>query len=271
MEHCFLRGTSTFFGKKQTAIYLHNKEKSNLLVKILDKNESFEISEGNGVQIIDSKSEITCQNSQECFITIWHTSLDEYKSFFVSDGAGCSVSINDKIPSDISLFFDFGDNTRLSSGSFKHKRETGIMLYYIDQDQSNETLSKIVNQNLNFDLSGPAILKISSTAYTKATFDILIGSTVKIPDSFSNNPVNGHFLKYTKSDTINQKSYLMSQSINDTEPTINILMASEKKGWYYLSIVMCGLTALFFVSSIASISYIFISYRRKKAQMTHVM
>lgn len=262
-----MNGTSTFYGQKQTAIYLHNKEKANLLIKIPDENTNFNISEGNGFQIIDSKSEITCQNSQKCLITIWHTSFDEYKSFFASDGAGCSVSIDDVIPSDFSLFFDFGDNIRLSSGNFEHKRETGIKIYYIDQLQSNKTLSQVINQDMNLYLDGPAILKISSTAYTKAKFDIIIGSTIKIPSSFSNHPVTGSFLKYSKSNNFNKNSQVLSQ----LKPDVNIFMASERKGWYYLSIVMCGLTVAFFVSSIASILFIFISYHKKKANMKHTM
>ena len=82
MERCILKGTATFSGHKQTSIYLHNKKKCTLLFKIKDSKISNNITEGKGIQIFDSKSEITCQSSQECFITIWHTSFNEIKSFF---------------------------------------------------------------------------------------------------------------------------------------------------------------------------------------------
>lgn len=265
MERCILKGTATFSGHKQTSIYLHNKKKSTLLFKINDSKISNNITEGKGIQIFDSKSEITCQSSQECFITIWHTSFNEIKSFFASDGAGCSVSSDNVISSDFSLFFDFGDNARLSSGNFTHKRETGIMIYYIDR-KSNKVASQIITQDFDFDLSGPGILKISSSAYTKAIFDIIIGSTIKIPSSFSNSPVTSSFEVYPKIDKFNNDSYL-SKSENTAEQGIEISMASERKGWYYLSIVMCGLTGIFFISSVASISVIFASYRKRQAKI----
>lgn len=266
MERCLLKGTSSFKSHKQTAIYLHNNEKSKLSVKIQDENESIIINEGQGIQIIDSRADVTCQEPLECFITIWHTSFDKEKSQFASDGAGCSVYKNDVIPFDFSLFFDFGDSARLSSGNFEHKRETGIMVYYTDKIKSNETIPIVIPKNTNFNLEGPAILKISSSAYAKANFDIVIGSTIKIPKTFSNIPNTGKFIQYTKAEKFTQNSIMLSSSDD-----VKVLMAKERRSWYYISIAMCGLTVVLFLISIISISIIFSSYRKRKAKMAHAI
>ncbi|OHT07155.1 hypothetical protein TRFO_01277 [Tritrichomonas foetus] len=270
MIRCYLSGTSSFSGQKQTAIYLHNKDKSaQLIIKPhKDPENQITIKAGHGIQIMKSDADVTCQsNSHNCFVTIWHTSYDKDQGRFASDGAGCSLfSDGSFIPNRFPLFFDFGDNARFQAGNFTHKRETGVTLYYMGYSNSsseNEELTyieKTIKKNDIVNLDGPGILHISSTIYTKSEFNFIIGSTIKIPSDFSNSPASGNFSKYSFSDG---KGEFVENPVEKADPA-QIYLAREARAWYYLSIVMVCLTILTFILSVTSAVCIAVGHAKNK-------
>ena len=258
MSRCTVKGTVSFTGKEQTAIYLHNTDKSSRLEIMPHEGTSDVISvlPGKGIQIIGSNADVNCAKGS-CIISFWHTEYDKDSGRFASDGAGCSVYTSGSyVSSRFPIFFDFGDNARFQAGNFTHKRETGITLYY-----ENETyVEHIVVQGELLELKGPGILHISSTKFEPAVFDFIIGSKIKIPSYFSNEPTSGNFSLY---EVKNGVGNYIENPIDGPDPA-QILLAKEQRAWYNLSIVMICLTVLTFIASIASTVVIIISNQRSK-------
>lgn len=266
MTRCILKGTTTFSGQPQTAIYLHNDDNNAEILIQDDQGHSARIKSGQGIQIIDSNSNVTCLDYSKCHISIWHTTYRHDKAMFVSDGAGCALFLNNQIiPTDFSLFFDFGPTARLSPGQFYHKRESGVFLYTISHNENTnqpETTETVItpdpgNQTdkLLYDLNGPGILHVSSSLFTPSNFNLIIGSTIRIPKSFSNHPITDSFFLFDQQD--GAKKQIITTNFK-------VLVAKEQKVWYIISIILCCLTGIIFVPALISLICICKSSHLKK-------
>ena len=79
------------------------------------------------------------------------------------------------------MLFDFGSECRISVKKLYHSRENGLIFQYYDKT-AVQTLELHTNSSVMFNCIG--IIRFSSTPYNKTTFEIVLGSVLRLPSYF---------------------------------------------------------------------------------------
>ncbi|KAH0788954.1 hypothetical protein GPJ56_007166 [Histomonas meleagridis] len=243
----------------QTAIYLHNKNKG--IIKITTEDLGYQwnnfpdVNPGEGVQIFLSNFTLGCF-SEDCALSIWHTSYDKDSACFIGDTAGSQfLGQNIIIPRRYPAFFDFGENTKFYARKFDHPRDTGLTLYYYN----NTEVSIIPKENKSVSFTSPGMIHMSSSKYTPVEFNIIIGSMTLLDTEFSNNASVGLFsslkgsLGNYKWTTPGDKSNL--QYINAKR---------ENREYQKIALAMIFITILVFIISLVSLIVLLLRFYKPK-------
>jgi hypothetical protein len=173
-----------------TAVYVHNSRSATLAVAVAPFPGSFSVAPGSGIQIFLANATNPRLTCADCLLTIWHSQFSQSGATFVSDAPGAVFTTGIRgraIRNPYAAFFDFGNNTRLRVTALQHHRETPLTVL---RDAESET---VAGPGDDVDLAGPGIFEIASSPVLPIGFRIIVGSTTKIPDGFSNRAGYGSF------------------------------------------------------------------------------
>ena len=237
------RTTSSWSSRVQTAFFLHQTSKSQVIFNVSGISNIPILEPGKSMTFFKPVSAHCTGN--DCHLSIWHTDYDKGDGFFVSDAAGAYYNspertFEDRYPS----FFDFGPNSRFVVNLLTHPRGRGASLTF-----ENETgvFQVYIKQGDHYSLSSPGIFQVSASPYESVSFQVLSGSKVLLPTEFYNNPISGPIITMDKNGNIDKR---------DNDKDNFCFPAKENDFWKILKLVMAGFTLFVFLFSLISSFFI---------------
>jgi hypothetical protein len=243
---CSLRGavSLSLATAGSTAVYVHNSRSASLVATAGDFEEPFSVAPGSGIQIFLSgattppltNSTFACT---DCLVTIWHSRCAQTGATFVSDVPGAVFTTGGRsrpFAAAYAAFFDFGNSTRFRVDTLQHHREEPLAVVR----SGDGGVQALTDFGRSLDLTGPGIFQMASSPILPVSFRIIVGSTDRIPDGFSNTVGLGEFAELSVVD-----GALLH--VPAAPAPGFVLPAVENTAWLALSWVFCALSILLII------------------------